>query len=180
MQKIVFIGIHNKPGKSPFCSTTRTGKIVDEIIEKLKEIGKFSFEKTNLYPVDYMPEGEERKEMEANYKIRHETIYIGFGIDKVGKWMKERKLNRCCLTFHHPSIFALFCNNSPKAKEIYIGTITTFVAAQFNWLQMMRYEMKLDGLEKTVALFQEFIKELDLQDEWEQFKEDDADARLTN
>lgn len=30
--KIIFVGIHNKPGKQPLDSSTRTGKIIDEFI----------------------------------------------------------------------------------------------------------------------------------------------------
>ncbi len=44
--------MHNKPGKPPLCSSTKTGKIIDAIIKQL------DFEdciKTNLMDVDVMP-----------------------------------------------------------------------------------------------------------------------------
>lgn len=56
--KVIFVGIHNKPNKSPLCSTTRSGKIIDRIIEKLPDIECI---KTNLYDVDYMPKESDKK-----------------------------------------------------------------------------------------------------------------------
>ena len=50
--KIIFVGIHNKPGKIPLCSSTPTGKIIKQITEKIKTK---KIVKTNLYDVDYLP-----------------------------------------------------------------------------------------------------------------------------
>lgn len=35
MRKVFFIGVHNKPGLTPLCSSTRSGKVIDRIIEKV-------------------------------------------------------------------------------------------------------------------------------------------------
>lgn len=35
MNKVFFIGVHNKPGLTPLCSSTRSGKVIDQIIEKV-------------------------------------------------------------------------------------------------------------------------------------------------
>jgi len=54
--RIIFVGIHNKAGKEPLCSSTKTGKIVDEIAEQFA-INDHEVVKTNLYNIDSMPEG---------------------------------------------------------------------------------------------------------------------------
>jgi hypothetical protein len=54
--KIIFVGLHHKPGKEALCSSTKTGKLIDRIIE---EGGFKSWQKTNLYPTEYLPKNEE-------------------------------------------------------------------------------------------------------------------------
>lgn len=53
--KVIFVGMHNKPGMKPLDSKTKTGKIVDEIIPFIK----CSCIKSNLCDVDYMPTSNE-------------------------------------------------------------------------------------------------------------------------
>lgn len=75
--KIVFVGIHNKPGLKPLDSSTVTGKIVDEIISHFPDV---EFEKQNIFPVDYLPlEAEERAKYLDAFKIEPGTHYIGLG-----------------------------------------------------------------------------------------------------
>jgi hypothetical protein len=52
--KIIFVGLHNKPGKMPLCSSTKSGKLIDRIIDLLRHKGKEVL-KTNLFNIDYMP-----------------------------------------------------------------------------------------------------------------------------
>jgi hypothetical protein len=49
--RIIFVGLHNKPGKIALCSSTKSGKLIDRII---KNFGTECV-KTNLYDVDYFP-----------------------------------------------------------------------------------------------------------------------------
>lgn len=49
--KIIFVGIHNKPGKAPLDSSTLTGKVIDEFI--LVMGGKCI--KSNLYDQETFP-----------------------------------------------------------------------------------------------------------------------------
>ncbi len=37
MKRIIFVGIHNKPGMHPLDSRTKTGKIIDSVISVLSE-----------------------------------------------------------------------------------------------------------------------------------------------
>lgn len=51
MRKVIFVGIHNKPGMKPLDSRTKTGRLVDLIIEGLSPI-VFTAVKSNLWEVD--------------------------------------------------------------------------------------------------------------------------------
>lgn len=51
-KRVVFVGIHNKPGKRPLDSSTRSGKVIDDIIRNLPE---FDCIKTNLHDLEFMP-----------------------------------------------------------------------------------------------------------------------------
>lgn len=57
-RKIIFVGLHNKPGKMPLCSSTKSGKLIDRII---KEGGFTNVQKTNLFDVEYYPTDEKRQ-----------------------------------------------------------------------------------------------------------------------
>ncbi len=56
--KVIFVGMHNKPDKAPLCSSTKSGKLIDRIIN---ELGKVNTMKTNLYDVEYFPTNEQEK-----------------------------------------------------------------------------------------------------------------------
>ena len=57
MGRIIFVGLHNKPGKMPLCSSTKSDKLINRIIKE----GRFSNSvlKTNLYDIDKMPSNDE-------------------------------------------------------------------------------------------------------------------------
>ena len=57
--KIIFVGIHNKPGLNPLCSTTKSGKLINRVIRELPKGVKIESKKTNLFDVDQMPEPHE-------------------------------------------------------------------------------------------------------------------------
>lgn len=52
LNRIVFVGVNNKAGLKPLCSTTKTGRLIDRIIDKcnLESI------KTNLFDYDKLPD----------------------------------------------------------------------------------------------------------------------------
>lgn len=59
--KVIFVGIHNKPGLPPLCSSTKSGKLIDRIIAKLP--ADVNCEKTNLYDIDYLPKDQYEKDI---------------------------------------------------------------------------------------------------------------------
>jgi hypothetical protein len=66
--RIIFVGLHNKPGKIPLCGSTKSGKLINRIISE----GHFKNAiKTNLYDVEYWPmQTDERVELEMNFLDR--------------------------------------------------------------------------------------------------------------
>ena len=66
MKRIIFVGIHNKPGKLPLDNSTKTGKIIDIFEKKLG----VKVERTNLFNVDYSP-----KETNEIINLRNEWFY---------------------------------------------------------------------------------------------------------
>lgn len=49
--KIYFVGIHNKKGMIPLCSSTKSGKLINRIIAQVS----IPVVKTNLCDLDYLP-----------------------------------------------------------------------------------------------------------------------------
>ncbi len=52
--RIIFVGLHNKPERPPLCTSTKTGRLIREIIWQLPI--KVKTIKSNIFNVDYMPE----------------------------------------------------------------------------------------------------------------------------
>ena len=50
--KVIFVGIHNKPDTNPLCRFTKTGKLLQKVIDQLPEV---EFNKTNLFNIDHFP-----------------------------------------------------------------------------------------------------------------------------
>lgn len=53
MRRLIFVGIHNKPGLQPLCSTTRSGKVIDACIRELKP--KYRTIKSNFFDLEDLP-----------------------------------------------------------------------------------------------------------------------------
>jgi len=54
--KIIFVGLHNKPMMKPLDSKTKTGKLIDRIIEKCNSLDTPT-RKTNLFDIEFVPHG---------------------------------------------------------------------------------------------------------------------------
>lgn len=51
-QRVIFVGMHNKPGLAPLCSSTKSGKLIDRII---KELPEYECLKSNLWNLNTWP-----------------------------------------------------------------------------------------------------------------------------
>lgn len=54
LQRIIFVGVHNKPGMRPLDSKTKSGKLIDRIAEEVYSKSR-EIKRTNLFDVDYFP-----------------------------------------------------------------------------------------------------------------------------
>lgn len=54
--KVIFVGVHNKPDTNPLCIFTKTGKLLQKVINQLPEI---EFVKTNLFNIDHFPDNQD-------------------------------------------------------------------------------------------------------------------------
>ncbi len=90
MEKIIFVGMHNKPMKKPLCSSTKSGKLVDKIAFGFNHL------KTNLYNVDYYPKTEDEKYTLACDWIRRIDVFPNDIIILLGAEVHEN------FVFEHP------------------------------------------------------------------------------
>lgn len=78
--KVFFTGIHNKPGRTPLSSLTKSGKVVDQII---KLLGDVECVKTNLFDTLAMPHWAEREFLANKWHEVHQPasgdIVVLFG-----------------------------------------------------------------------------------------------------
>lgn len=78
--KVFFTGIHNKPGRTPLSSLTKSGKVVDQIIKLLEDV---ECVKTNLFDTLFMPNWTEReflaKKWHDFYQPEPNDVVVLFG-----------------------------------------------------------------------------------------------------
>lgn len=112
MKRVIFVGIHNKPGLPPLCSTTRTGKVIDRVISKL--IVK-NCERKNIFPVEYMPKRQEAIELTRQFEIDPDALYVGLGKVVCNQlWLLNIKN---LVPVHHPSYMM---RQGAKALDRYV------------------------------------------------------------
>ena len=49
---VIFVGVHNKSDTNPLCKFTKTGKLLQRVIDQLPNM---EFKKTNLFNIDHFP-----------------------------------------------------------------------------------------------------------------------------
>jgi hypothetical protein len=123
---IYFIGVHNKPGLKPLDSSTKTGKIVDRIIELLIDQPEhrmgFTCIKTNLFDIEYLPDSEDERFGRATmlwqrFKIEPDDILVLLG-NTVQKEFVNCPLHERIIKVRHPA--ALY---SKEIQFMYRGDV---------------------------------------------------------
>ena len=101
--KVIFVGVHNKPDTNPLCIFTKTGKLLQRIIDRLPGV---EFIKSNLFDIDHFPNHLDDKRMLTGdwwYRIRPEPedliILLGSCVHKDFENRYEMKV----LKYGHPS-----------------------------------------------------------------------------
>jgi hypothetical protein len=79
--RIIFVGLHNKPGMKPLDSKTKSGKLIDRIIQLISEGHEVI--KSNLFDVDYFPPSDDYRVLINQWLYKHNpdtnTIFILLG-----------------------------------------------------------------------------------------------------
>lgn len=100
--RIIFVGMHNKPGKLPLCGSTKSGKLINRIIERLEPIKTI---KTNLCDVEYFPtDSLEIKRMGIEWLRKYEPEKCDVVV-LLGAWVHDHFLyeDLKVLKIAHPS-----------------------------------------------------------------------------
>ncbi len=71
--RVIFVGLHNKPNMKPLDSKTKSGKLVDRIIEPLRHRG-IRVLKTNLYNTDTLPMDSQKDKLRFDWIERVELF----------------------------------------------------------------------------------------------------------
>jgi hypothetical protein len=104
--RIIFVGIHNKPGMDPLDSKTKTGRTVDRIITRVKHFhGELNFIKCNLFDIDYLPDSHRfmntmSQEWLQRLKPTPEDITVTLG--KIVADYIPRGVSRAVIELQHP------------------------------------------------------------------------------
>lgn len=129
MKRVIFVGVHNKPGFFPLDSKSKSGKLIDRII---KELPDYHCIKTNLYDIEYFPtqttEALDRGWIQNWYERvdkRESDIVITLG-DCVNKVFKRSQISYRSLG--HPS--AVWANDK---KEEYVKHAVTAIREKDKW-----------------------------------------------
>lgn len=94
-QRVIFVGVHNKPGKTPLDSSTLTGKTVDIIAQGL---GGFEIIKSNMHDFDYLPVDRTNSISAWRRRVEYKRTDIVVALGAQVGWDFAR---------HHPSTIAI-------------------------------------------------------------------------
>ncbi len=100
--RVIFVGVHNKPGLVPLCNSTKSGRLIDRVA---LEIG-CRWIKTNLYDVDYLPLiYADKVELARDWQYKT-NLATGDIVVLLGKEVHENFINSsgvAILKFAHPA-----------------------------------------------------------------------------
>lgn len=68
MKRVIFVGVHNKPGKEPLDSSTVSGKRIDNIIKNLTDCKCI---KSNLFEIERQPIAGEQDDLIEKWFIKY-------------------------------------------------------------------------------------------------------------
>lgn len=125
--RIIFIGIHNKPGMKPLDSKTKSGKNIDAIIANFPGIECI---KTNLYSTEFMPAKHLQKQLVDEFFVRvkieqHTDLAVLLGYNVIAHLSNDLRLPFYSLCVGHPSLIF-----SKYTKEQYISEVTELIKKQ--------------------------------------------------
>lgn len=96
-RRVIFVGVHNKPGMDALDSKSRSGKLIDRVIASLGT-NEFHFIKSNLYNLEEFPNNRKRELDIAwvqNWRERvglqgiDIVVTLGQTVNTVFRWAKQ-------------------------------------------------------------------------------------------
>jgi hypothetical protein len=108
MQKVFFVGLHNKPGMQPLDSATKTGQLIDAIIQ-FTQLPAELFVKTNLYKDDVPPDDEKVEHAKAWYNIHQPadgSVIVLLGKEVRQNFIILRSTSLWYINLDHPGAIA--------------------------------------------------------------------------
>lgn len=126
MCRVIFVGVHNKPGMRPLDSRTRTGKVIDRIVKELPN--EFECLRTNLFDQDHWPLDPDQWQAIAHWKERVDPRPSDI-IVTLGEFVNEifRKTRTPSIRVGHPA--SLW---SKEKKEDYITKLYVMICTTHN------------------------------------------------
>ena len=123
--RVIFVGIHNKPGVTPLASSTKTGKIIDQIIQRLNG---FSCVKSNLFAFDYLPENDHEDwkfivDWSKRVSYTDSDIIVCLGKRVSGAILKMIPQAVACEHPSHAFAFQQYINNVTATIELTVKAI---------------------------------------------------------
>lgn len=122
---IIFVGIHNKPDIPALDSSTKTSKIIDQIIKVIDD-GKRTIKKGNYFDLTHIPsDGANSSKYYSDFRIRlqynpKKTLLIGLGAD-VKKYLSPALGVESFLWVRHPA--SLWSKEAQSAYVIQLAWI---------------------------------------------------------
>lgn len=112
--RVIFVGVHNKTGLSPLCSTTKSGKLIDRIISSIE----CECVKTNLYNIEVLPPTKKAKfKMAQDWHFRilpsYDDIIVLLGGEVFKNFIEDEE--NTPIVLHHP---ASVWSNEKKNKYV--------------------------------------------------------------
>ena len=116
--KIILVGIHNKPQTLPLSWDTKSGKLLQRVIDDFPTL---LFQKTNLYNLDYWPVHGQKLHYASDWHTRikpnKEDIIILLGNEVQDNFIKR---DHIILHFNHPASI-----RSHKKMDRYVKSMIT-------------------------------------------------------
>jgi hypothetical protein len=95
--KTIFVGVHNKTGMTPLDSESKSGKLIDKVIEKVVHEIPHNWQKTNLYDSYCLPDKLEKHTyaFDWTFRVRVEDndiiVLLGNEVQKnfINRWKSK-------------------------------------------------------------------------------------------
>lgn len=122
--RVIFVGVHNKPGMYPLDSRTMTGRVIDRIIKELPD--GYHCIKSNVFNIDYWPQNQtdelnrqwvENWKERMDYKPTDIVVTLGHCVNGIFRKTKTPSIK----VWHPASVW------STKGKEEYITKLYVMI-----------------------------------------------------